>query len=156
METKHKRSHSDDVAKIRWLHQFFRGKPLTSITCDQLIAIAERKRTEASESTANRYMALMRAILRRARDEWAWMDKAPKVRMYKEVRRRLRWIAQELVQALMAELMPHQQDLTLFALATGLRQSNFHKLSWEQVDLVRKTLWIPATDARMVKAYTYH
>ena len=50
METKHKRSHNDDVAKIRWLHQFFRGKPLASITRDQLIAIAERKRTEASES----------------------------------------------------------------------------------------------------------
>jgi hypothetical protein len=46
METTHKRSHCDDVAKIRWLHQFFRGKLLTSITRDQLIAIAERKRSE--------------------------------------------------------------------------------------------------------------
>jgi integrase len=148
METKHKRSHKDDVAKIGWIHQFFRGKPLTSITRDQLIAIAERKRSEASESTANRYMALMRAILRRARDEWEWIDKAPKVRMYKEVRRRVRWITPEQVQALMAELMPHQQDLTMFALATGLRQSNVHKLTWEQVDLVRRTAWIPAADAK--------
>lgn len=148
METKHKRSHNDDLAKIRWLHQFFRGKLLSSITRDQLIAIAERKRIEASESTANRYMALMRAILRRARDEWEWLDKAPKVKMYREVRRRVRWITPEQVQALMAELMPHQQDLTLFALATGLRQSNVHKLSWEQVDLVRKTVWIPATDSK--------
>jgi integrase len=148
METKHKRSHKDDVAKIGWLHQFFRGKPLTSITRDQLISIAERKRIEASESTANRYMALMRAILRRARDEWEWIDKAPKVRMYKEVRRRVRWITPEQVQALMAELMPHQQDLTLFALATGLRQSNVHKLTWEQVDLVRRTAWIPAAEAK--------
>lgn len=32
-------------------------------------------------------MALMRAILRRARDEWEWIDKAPKVKMYREVRR---------------------------------------------------------------------
>jgi integrase len=148
METEHKRSHKDDIAKIGWLQQFFRGKLLTSISRDQLIAIAEIKRKEASASTANRYLALIRAILRRARDEWEWIDKAPKVKMYKEVRRRVRWITPEEVQALLAELMPHQRDLTLFALATGLRQSNVHKLSWEQVDLVRKTLWIPAEQAK--------
>ena len=83
METKHKRSHSEDVTKIRWLHKFLRGKLLTSITRDQLIFIAERKRTEASESTVNRYLALMRAILQRARDEWEWIEMAPKVKMYR-------------------------------------------------------------------------
>lgn len=147
-ETEHKRTHRDDIAKIAWLHQFFRGKPLAAITRDQLIAVAEHKRKEASAATANRYLALIRAILRRARDEWEWIEKAPKVKLYKEVRRRVRWITPAEVQALLAELMPHQRDLTLFALATGLRQSNVHRLAWEQVDLVRKTLWIPADQSK--------
>jgi hypothetical protein len=57
------------------------------------------------------------------------------VKMYAGVRRCVRWITPEHVQALMAGLLPHQQDLTLFALATSLRRSNVHKLSEAQLDL---------------------
>ena len=32
-------------------------------------------------------MALLRAILRRSWDEWEWIEKAAKVKMYREVRR---------------------------------------------------------------------
>ncbi|MES2902323.1 MAG: site-specific integrase [Pseudomonadota bacterium] len=148
IETQHKKSHKDDVAKIRWLQDHFRGKLLTELTRDCIIAVAQKKRTEAADATVNRYLALIRAILRRARDEWEWIERAPKVKMYKEVRRRVRWITPDQVRALLAELMPHQRELTLFALATGLRQSNIHKLTWEHVDLVRRTLWIPGDKAK--------
>lgn len=42
----------------------------------------------------------------------------------------------------------HQRDIALFALATGLRQSNVVKLTWSQVDLQRKTAWIPGDKAK--------
>lgn len=42
----------------------------------------------------------------------------------------------------------HQQDVVLFALATGLRQSNIRELSWQQVDLVQRTAWIPDEEAK--------
>lgn len=148
METKHKKSHLDDVAKIKWLHHYLRGRLLSELTRDRIIAIAEEKRTEACPATVNRYLALIRAILRRARDEWEWIERVPKIKLYKEVRRRVRWITPEQAHALLGELMPHQRDLTLFALATGLRQSNIHKLAWDQVDLVRKTVWIPSDQAK--------
>jgi len=148
METEHKRTHRGDVSKMTWLQPFLRGAVLADITRDQLIALGERKRAEASGPTANRYLALVRAVLRKACFEWEWIDKVPKVKMYKEAKRRVRWITPEQIHALLRELPAHQRDITLFALATGLRQANVVGLCWSQVDLKRGTMWIPGDKAK--------
>lgn len=147
-ETGHKRTHQDDIKKLAWLQQFLRGKELAAITRESIAAIGERKKAESSGPTANRYLALIRAILRKACNEWEWIDKAPQVKLYKEAKRRVRWITPEQANRLLSELPPHQRDITLFALATGLRQSNVIKLTWEQVDLPRSTAWIPGDKAK--------
>ena len=54
----------------------------------------------------------------------------------------------EQANCLLSELPMHQRDIALFALATGLRQSNVVKLTWDQVDLHRKTAWIPGDKAK--------
>jgi integrase len=147
-ETSHKRTHHDDVLKLRWLKQYLGGKLLTSVTRDVVAAIGARKRSHASAATANRYLALIRAILRRACDEWEWIEKAPKVKLYKESKRRVRWITPDQARRLLAELQDHQRDMVLFALATGLRQGNVTGLRWSQVDLARRTAWVHGEDAK--------
>jgi len=146
--TEHKRTHQGDVNKLAWLQQFFRGKELAAITREEILAIGERKRTEASGPTANRYLALIRAILRKACHEWEWIDRVPQVKLYKEAKRRVRWLTPEQANCLLSELPVHQRDIVLFALATGLRQSNVVTLAWNQVDLNRKTAWIPGDKAK--------
>jgi integrase len=148
METQHKRTHRDDMMKLAWLQQFLRGRVLADITRDQIAAIGERKKTEASGPTANRYLALIRSILRRACLEWEWIDKVPKVKLYREPQRRVRWITPEQVKTLLAELPAHQRDITLFALATGLRQANVTGLTWSKVNLDRRTGWVAQEDAK--------
>jgi len=148
LETDHKKTHLEDAKKLVWLQQFFRGRVLAEITRDEIAAIGERKRKESSGPTANRYLALIRAILRKACLEWEWIDKAPKIRLYKESKRRVRWITPEQAQILLAELPDHQRDVVLFALSTGLRQANVVELTWEQVDLIRHTAWIPGDEAK--------
>lgn len=148
LETSHKKTHREDAKKLVWLQQFFRGRKLAEISRDDVFAIGEHKRSESSGSTANRYLALIRAILRKACFEWEWIDKAPKVRLYKEAKRRVRWITPEQVTLLLKELPFHQRDIVLFALATGLRQANVLGLAWEQVDLARQTAWIPGDKAK--------
>jgi integrase len=106
------------------------------------------KRAGASAATANRHLALIRAILRRARDEWEWIEKAPKIKLYREAKRRVRWITPEQAQALLAELPEHQREMVLFALATGLRQGNVTGLRWSQVDLARMTAWVHGEDVK--------
>jgi len=91
-ETKHKATHAGDVAKLRWRDRYLRGKALEHITRDLLSGIADTKARESSTATANRYMALVRAILRKAMHEWEWVDRVPKVRMLHEAKRRVRWL----------------------------------------------------------------
>ncbi len=148
IETEHKRTHSEDVRKLAWLQQFLRGTELAAISRENIVAIGEHKKAESSGPTANRYLALIRAILRKACNEWEWIDKAPQVKLYKESKRRVRWITPEQANRLLAELPAHQRAIVLFALATGLRQSNVAKLTWDQVDLKRKTAWIPGDKAK--------
>lgn len=148
IETSHKKTHLEDARKLVWLQQFLRGRVLAEIGREEIAAIGEKKRLASSGATANRFLALIRAILRKACYEWEWIEKAPKVRLYKETKRRVRWITPEQVNLLLQELPQHQRDTTLFALSTGLRQANILGLTWEQVDLLRHTAWIPADKAK--------
>jgi integrase len=138
----------EDKAKLRWLQPHFRAKYLDSIDREQIADLARIKAEQSSPSTANRYLALVRAILRKAAFEWEWIDRVPKVKLYREARRRVRWITPEQAQKLLGELPAHQADIVLFALSTGLRQSNVLKLEWSQVDLERRVAWIHADQAK--------
>jgi integrase len=151
-ETMHKVSHQDDLAKFRWLNPYLGGVVLNDISREQIAQIAEIKAQEASCSTANRYLALIRAVCRRAVHEWEWIDKVPKVRLYPEPKRRIRFLTIEEVDALLKRLPDHQRSLTMFALATGLRQANVLRLQWNQVNLTQRLAWIHADQAKAREA----
>jgi integrase len=138
----------EDKAKLRWLQPFLRTKYLDSIDREQIGELARIKAEQSSPPTANRYLALIRAILRKAAFEWEWIDRVPKVKLYREAKRRIRWATAEQIQTLLRELPPHQVDIVLFALSTGLRQSNVLKLEWSQVDLERRVAWVHADQAK--------
>lgn len=148
LETSHKRTHQEDLLKLDWLMKFLRNRVLGEITRDEVAAIGATKRAESSSATANRYLALIRAILRKACLEWEWIERVPKVKMYPEPKRRVRWLTPEQARALLEVLPQHQREMTLFALATGLRQSNVTGLCWPQVHLKRRTAWIAADEAK--------
>jgi integrase len=148
METEHKASHKQDAQQIAWIQQFFRGRLLSKITREMIAEVGEIKRKETSPSTANRYLALIRAILRRAALDWEWIEKAPYIRLYKEPKRRIRWISPQQVLILLNELPEHLVDLVKFSLSTGLRKRNVTELEWSQVDLLRNVAWIHADQAK--------
>lgn len=152
LETQHKATHQDDINRLRWVQQFLRGKILREIDRDLIGSIGEIKAKEASPSTANRTLAVIRSILRKAMLEWEWLDKVPRIRLYKEAKRRVRWLTPEQVATLLKELAPHQRAMVLFALTTGLRQGNVLSLEWSQVDLVRHVCWIHPDQAKARKA----
>lgn len=94
-ETRHKRSHDKDVAMLRWMDRYLGALMLSQVTRELIDTIGERKAAESSPANANRYLALIRSILRRARDDWEWVDHIPKIRLYRESKRRVRWITHE-------------------------------------------------------------
>src|SRR5882724_7931796 len=147
-ETSHKKSHLYDVLRMKWLQRSLSLKRLRDVTRDVVMQVAEVKRLESSLSNANRYIALIRAILRRAEREWDWLERAPALRLYPEPKRRIRWLTPEQVQKLLVLLPDHQRDIVIFALGTGLRHGNVIRLEWSQVDLERKVAWIYGDQAK--------
>lgn len=147
-ETAHKRSHLQDVKQVAWLQQFFRGRLLSELTREVIAEVGAIKLRDRTPATANRYLAMIRSILRRAAFEWEWIDRVPLIRLHKEPKRRVRWISPEQVKALLAELPKHLADMVSFSLATGLRQRNVVDLEWSQVDLKRQVAWIYADQAK--------
>ena len=123
-------------------------KRLDAITRELIEAIARKKAAEPSKPTANRHLALIRAILRRAWQQWEWIERVPKITLYPESKRRIRWITPSEAIRLLNELPDHQRDTALCALNTGLRQANVLGLKWSQIDLERACAWIHADEAK--------
>ncbi len=94
----------------------------------------------------------MRAILRKAANEWEWIERAPAVRMLPEPKRRIRWLAHEEAERLIAELPEHLAEMVRFSLATGLRKANVTGLEWSQVDFERRVACIHPDQAKARKA----
>ncbi len=147
-EKQDKKTVDEDIAKFRWLDQYLRGRALSSISQSEIAAIGEVKKSEATAATANRYLALIRSVLRRAAGAWEWIDRAPNVTLFKEPKRRIKWLTPEQREALINALPEHQRPYVEFALETGLRQANVIRLEWAQVDLARRVCWIFADQAK--------
>lgn len=147
-ETSDKATHKDDVKKLQWLDPFLRDKLLDEIRQDVIDIIRQAKLKEASKSTVNRYLALVRSILIRSRDEWEWLDVAPKIRLFKESQGRERALTVEQAGRLLNELPLHQREFVAFALATGLRQRNVLELEWMQVNLDLRHAWVSGAKSK--------
>lgn len=151
-EKTHKASLDKDKEIFRWVDPYLNGVRLSRINRALLDEIQEAKVKQSTRATTNRYMGHIRAVLRRAADEWEWIDKAPKVPMYSVSNKRIRWITPNEAERLISFLPEHQADMARFALATGLRQRNVCRMEWSQIDLQRKVAWIHPDQAKARKA----
>ncbi len=143
-ETGHKRTHDWDKSIIKWLEPHLGGRDIAAINRELLDAVKTARAKGVTTSTANRYMALVRSILRRACLEWEWIDKVPKVGMFRQTEGRIRSLTREEFARLLVELPPHLSSMAMFSVATGLRQSNVTRLQWTQISLERRHLWVSA------------
>lgn len=147
-ETSHKATHRQDVGKLKLLDVYLGQAMLDEIDADLIDRIKTNLIKGRSRSTCNRYLALIRSILRSSIHDWEWLEDMPSIKLYKEPQGRIRSLSSDQAQKLLDELPEHQQQMVLFALATGLRQANVFKLSWEQVDLDRQHAWVDGKDSK--------
>ena len=147
-ETSDKSTHLEDKSKLAWLDKYLGDLMLDEINLDHIDKIRSEKLKEATKSTVNRYLALVRSILIRARDEWEWIQRVPKIRLFKETNNRERSLTVEQAKTLLNELPLHQQETVLFALATGFRRSNLVKMARSQINLELRHAWVKATQSK--------
>lgn len=128
--------------------------------CVQLVprrAARALVRTAASPigtaGTTNRYLALIRAVLRRACGEWEWIDRVPRFKPFREAEGRVRSLTPREFDGLRRDLPPHLADMAVSSVATGLRQGNVKGLEWKYVDLERRHAWIAGSKHKNGKAH---
>lgn len=154
-ENQQKKNLANDKRRLGQLHQWLGNKYLDQIDRDLIDAIKYERAGQnklnsqgkdtgqlVSPAEVNRMLALLRTILRAACHDWEWLDRIPKVRLFKEDKKRIRWITQDEAATLLSHLSGHLKAMVRFSLATGLREQNVLGLEWDQVDLSRHVAWV--------------
>ena len=148
-EKAHKKSYRDDVSRIRWFTRHLRGKTLDQVSRDMIDRIVSRQLARRSDRTKDLYVALIRAIFRKAMREWEWLDQIPSFKTYARGGKvRVRYLTHDQAKALLERLPAHQREVVRFGLATGLRQGNILGLTWDRVDMTRRIATIGHGDTK--------
>lgn len=132
---------------LEWFAEPLSGLPITQITPEVIAAAKDALIATRSPATANRYMAVLRAVLNHCRD-LNWIRTAPKVPLLRGETKEPRWLTREQFAKLAAELPSHLRGPATFAVLTGLRLGNVQGLVWGRVNLERAHVWIPAMTAK--------
>lgn len=149
---------ADYAAKVRHIAHFrrhFAGVRLDKITADTVFDAlpthsqkGNQKPVEMKPATRNRYLATIRRMMNLCVD-WRWIDYPPKLRRQSEPRVRVRWItplqARNVIDALTMQWM---KDISIFALATGMRAGEILSLPWAQVNIQQRVAYVTAKRAK--------
>jgi len=140
-------SYDRNTNKIKWLKLFFKEKSLIEIDRRLICKVADIKKKETSGANANRYLAVISAVLHRAY-KWDLIPKIPSISRYSEPKKRIRWLTRHKYNDLLLHLPNYLKPMVKFSVATGLRKSNVKLLQWNQVDVDRKVAWVHADEAK--------
>ncbi|MFT3906387.1 MAG: site-specific integrase [Steroidobacteraceae bacterium] len=144
-----KKSIRDDIRQFGWLAAYLCGWKLSEIDRSMVERITQvRRREGVSNATVNRTLALLRSVLRAAVYDWEWLNRAPKVKLLREPKGRVRFLNHDELPRLLAELPSHLETMTRFSLLTGQRQRNVREMRWTSVDLKRRAWRVEAHEAK--------
>lgn len=137
-----------DIQAIRKFMRVYGDYPLDQVIADRDGIDRALRSFVTTPGNYTRYRNRLQAILQMAKDD-GLIDEVPKLRKWEVVRAPPpRWLQPDQLQQLLKELPPHQQAMVLFAVHTGLRQSNVLGLTWDRVDLEKRLVWVYAIDTK--------
>jgi len=149
-----KRSRVKDEIIIAWLAPHIGDEPLSAIDRDAIEVLRGFLLEEGrAPSTVNRYMCLVRSILRKCEREWKMLDRAPVVPMYKLEAVEMRWLTHHEWDRLKKELPEHLRLAAHFAVLTGLRMRAMLALTWDRVDMESQRLRVKGSQQKAGRAF---
>ena len=143
-----KKTIEQDRRKLAYLDRWLGDKQLMEISREIIEKIGQDYAENSGKTTANRYLALIRAMLNLAAKELEWLERVPNVKLYKEPKKRVRWLKHEEADRLLSFLPDHVRVMASFTLATGFRQANVIGLLWERVDFNARTVFVPGEETK--------
>ena len=136
-------THRCDQSRAQHLIRAFGDLTLKEIRPSLVAAHKSKRRAEgAAAKTINNELALLSHAFQFAVKEWEWVAENPVQRVSKDKVQNLieRWLTSEEEQRLLAASPGWLQEIIVFAVNTGLRQSEILNLQWCNVDLFRRTI----------------
>jgi integrase len=113
---------------------------LSSLTVQVIAGVKDKMIADGLRpASVNKYLAALKAILRKASREWGILLSVPTITLITLDNNRMRWLTADEEKSLLAacEKTPHLRDLVIFLLDTGARLSEGTGLRWQDVDLDR-------------------
>jgi integrase len=136
------------ITSLNHLDSFFGKSNLLSIT-PRIISKYKMLRSDdgAAPASINRELAMLSKAFNLAVKEWEWLKDNPvsNVPREKEDNERDRWLTVDEEMSLLENSPEWLRDIIHFNLHTGLRQDELLSLTWDRVDVLRKTILIKDT-----------
>jgi len=139
------RTHIRDKSLASHINRSFGDCLLTDLSPRAIAEYKVRRRDEGlAANTVNNELRLLGHAYNLAIREWEWVEVNPVSRVSKErVNNQVeRWLTHDEEQSLLVVSPLWLKEIIIFAINTGMRQSEILNLSWGKVDLFRKTLTI--------------
>jgi integrase len=149
-----KRNRTDPSRHVRRLAEMFgrmRGEDIT----EQRIREYCRKRLEKdgmTPGTLRRELALLKRMLRLSASR---LPRVPLVDMPRVDNARQGFFEEEELQAVLAHLPEHAQNLVEFLYLTGWRSSEAFRLQWSDVDFKRQLVWLRDSKNREPRIFPF-
>jgi integrase len=150
-EKSHKKSLHRDLLMANYLSKHFKDTALDDL--DITGALLAKKQEGVSPTTINRYTALIKSILRKAKSSWGQDITLPNLPLTPEKPRELYLTVNE-YKALLRNLPDKLRDVVAFAIETGLRKSNILGIQSSSVDLDRKVLHVHSQTTKSGKPFS--
>lgn len=141
-----KKTKAKDELLLEWFcsQPELKDAPLSAIDIDVIQELRGMLIDEGkAPATVDRYMACLRAILRKCAYEWRYIDAPPKVPMHNSRPGEPDWLTREQFKRLKSELPLHLNLAAEFAVHTGLRMRSMLGLTWDRIDLRKRRAWVP-------------
>lgn len=146
------RAHADNVGTLRILAPYFRGRPVASISDDEILAFkAARRGQGVSDKTIRRNLAVFSSMLEKA-------AKGPYRGIPNPVKghlpvvhgddHRIRWEEKPVIHRLATMCETVVADAVILAAYSGLRQGEIRNLEWARVDLHRNLIHLTPDDQK--------
>jgi integrase len=102
-----KRTKAKDEEILSWFDKHLKRHTMQDITRPVVEHLRVLRAEESSKATADRYVALLRAVLRKCVNDWQVLATAPKVSMYRTKTPEARWLTQPQFEKLCEKLPEH-------------------------------------------------
>ena len=118
---------------------------------DELLQATTKRGTQRSPSTVVRYIAALSHVFTIGIKEFGWVEASPisKISKPREPNGRVRFLSDEererLLNVCKSSDNPFLYIVVVLAISTGMRQSEIMHLTWEQIDLNRKSIILEKT-----------